>query len=120
MAASIENQIAGMETSELTEHLKRLRSQLKVAVSRVRQIGSKGADAQIAELKTRLQMVRNDYFNVDLRTHPNVVVACMGRLQGQELEIKTQLTSWRDARNVKEDIDKQIKICEKVLSERQK
>jgi len=58
------------------------------------------------------------YLDIDVTGYPNVSVATLASLQGQEKEIHVQLSMWRNAREVKKELDEELAMCEKVIIER--
>jgi len=108
-----------MSMHELTEHHRYLLSRSKIALKRAKAAGSPGAEVQIAELENRLQAVRRDYSSIDLRTHPNVVLAELAMRRGQEHEILLQLDIWKNAKSKKKEIDTELELCDNALRERQ-
>lgn len=110
-------------SEKLEEQMQRRETLLKrqqIALRRARAVGGDASMTMIEELETRLQAVRESYVGVDASDFPNKVVATVSALQGQEREIRVQLGMWKNAAQVKKDIDTELQICEEGIEKLRK
>lgn len=73
----------------------------------------------VGGLKERLAAIRSTYVTVAASASPNVVVASLAALQGQEREVDVQLNIWEGAKERKKTLDDSLRICEEVIAEKQ-
>jgi hypothetical protein len=111
--------LRGRSDEELLAKIKGLNARRQRLRDRARASVSEEVKQLLKELHERLESVRAAYLTVDTRAFPNVVVADLSELQGQEREIRTQLSIWENSKEAIKDLDDEIKICEDILVERQ-
>jgi hypothetical protein len=111
MSEKLEEQVQRRETL--------LRRQ-QIALRRARAVGGDAAMTMIEELETRLLTVRESYLGIDSSDFPNKVVATLAALQGQEREVRVQLGMWKNAAQVKKDIDTELQKCEEEIEKLRK
>jgi ABC-type xylose transport system substrate-binding protein len=113
-----EREMQRWSKDQIAEHMTHLLSMSGIALARAVVAENDATKTLVAELEERLRMVRASYRTIDVSGFPNVIVASLASLQGQEKEIQIQLGIWRDAKATKKSIDEEVELCEKVLKDK--
>jgi len=103
---------------QLVERMEYLQQMSGIALERAVAASSDAARTLVTEIETRLAQVRSTYLGIDATSFPNVVVASLASLQGQEREILTQMRMWKNAKDVKKELDEELRICENLINDK--
>jgi len=103
---------------QVVARMEYLQQMSKIALERAIAVSSDAAKTLVSELEARLGQVRSAYLGIDATSFPNVVVASLASIQGQEREILTQLRMWKNARDAKKELDEELLICENILNDK--
>jgi len=114
----LEKEYRGMSDIEMADRIEELMRLRDIALRRARASSSEVVAVLMEELETRLQGVQRAYSTLNAKGHPNIVVATLAELQGQEKEIRTQMRIWRDAKESKKVIDEELEVCNSISIER--
>jgi hypothetical protein len=107
-----------LSTARLQAHFEGLIKRRDALSERAKYASDKGIKAACTELTARREAVRERYGKIDLTQTPHVIVAQLAVLQGQEIEILTELDLWKSASGSKKVVDAEVEICENILIER--
>ena len=97
-----------------------LSERMVIATRRAKMAGTDAAKVQAEELRLRVQTIRGHYAQISTVVHPNIVIANLSALQGQEREALDQLRAWEAAKDVEKELALELELCEYVISEKQK
>ena len=73
--------------------------------------GKKAIEAITEELENRLKELQGMYLTINTAQHPNVVIADLARIQGEETQVRDQLHAWKSAGEAKKVLAERVEQC---------
>lgn len=106
------------------EDVKRLRTELLGDAAKIslmlKEIDSDIGKEMLNRQKKHLKDLQESYFNIDVTDYPNVVVAKLAGMIGQELEVRDNIKLYENPIKRKKELDEQIAMCDDVISNKEK
>ena len=105
------------------ENLKVHRDWLVAEATRVGELaaeaGSKFGKIYLKRKRDHLQLLRQQYFTINMTQHPNLIIAQLAGLIGEERIVRDDIKLYEHPENIKKSLDEELATCDSIIRDKE-